>query len=80
MKLELVETIEIAHPFIKGFDKIYHCADHDELSAVARGEVSDAVAKRTKEEIEGKETGTTVYITTFYIGLEIQPKRGEGDF
>lgn len=75
MKLELVDTIEIAHPFVKGFDKIYHCADPEELSAVARGEVSDVIAKRTQEEIAGKEGSATVYTTSFYIGLEIQPKK-----
>lgn len=77
MKLELVDAIEIAHPFVKGFDKTYHCANADEVTAVARGEVSDAIIKQTKEEIEGKEGGGTVYMTSFFIGLEIQPKKGK---
>ncbi|KIJ37473.1 hypothetical protein M422DRAFT_33786 [Sphaerobolus stellatus SS14] len=75
MKLELIDTIEIAHPFVKGFDKVYYCISPEELSAVARGEVSDVIEKRPKEEIEGKEGAATVYITSFFIGLEIQPKK-----
>ena len=76
MKLELVDTIEIAHPFVKGFDKTYHCACGEEVNTVARGEIPEAVNKRKKEEIEGQEGGGTVYATSFFIGLEIQPKKG----
>jgi len=77
MKLELVDTIEIAHPFVKGFDKTYHCASGEEVNTVARGEMTEAVNKRKKEEIEGQEGGGTVYATSFFIGLEIQPKKGK---
>jgi poly(A) polymerase Pap1 len=76
MKLELVDTIDVAHPFVKGFDRTYHCASPDEVNAVARGEVPEVVNKRTKEDIEGQEGGGTVYATSFFIGLEIQPKKG----
>ncbi|KAF8514857.1 polymerase, partial [Hysterangium stoloniferum] len=75
MKLELVDTIDIAHPFVKGFDKTYHCASVEEVDAAARGEITDIITKRTKEECEGKEGGGTVYVTSFFIGLEIQPKK-----
>jgi poly(A) polymerase len=76
MKLELVDTIDIAHPFVKGFDRTYHCASPDEVTAIARGEVPEAVSKRQKEELEGQEGAATVYATSFFIGLEIQPKKG----
>lgn len=76
MKLELVDTIDIAHPFVKGFDRTYYCASPDEVIAVARGEVPEAVSKRQKEELEGQEGAATVYATSFFIGLEIQPKKG----
>ncbi|KAF8530899.1 poly-A polymerase [Gautieria morchelliformis] len=75
MKLELVDSIDVAHPFVKGFDRTYHCASPDEVNAVARGEVPEAVNKRKKEDIEGQEGGGTVYATSFFIGLEIQPKK-----
>ncbi|KZT71564.1 Poly(A) polymerase [Daedalea quercina L-15889] len=72
MKLEYVESLTLAHPFIKGFDQVYYCLTAEEVRAVAQGDVLEAVAKRKKEDIEGQETATVVYTTTFYIGLAIE--------
>lgn len=74
MKLELVDSLRLAHPFIKGFDRVSNCLSDDEFRAVAQGEISDAVGKRTKEETEGQPGARTVYTTTFFIGLQIEPK------
>ncbi|KAG2013181.1 polymerase, variant 3 [Coprinopsis cinerea AmutBmut pab1-1] len=76
MKLEYVESLILAHPFIKGFDQVSYCLNEDEVKAVVQGEISEAIASRKKEDIEGKEGSQTVYTTTFYIGLAIQPKPG----
>jgi poly(A) polymerase len=76
MKLEYVDSLILAHPFIKGFDQISYCLSEDEVRAVAQGEISDAVANRKKEDIEGKEGAGPVYSSTFYIGLAIEPKPG----
>ncbi|KAJ6600283.1 Poly(A) polymerase central domain-containing protein [Mycena vulgaris] len=75
MKLEYVDSLTLAHPFIKGFEQILYCLTDEEVRLVAQGEISDAVLKRKKEEIEGKEDGGVVYSTTFYIGLLIEPKQ-----
>ena len=75
MKLEYVESLTLAHPFTKGFEQISYCLTDDEVRAVAQGEISEAVAKRKKEDIEGKEGASVVYSTTFYIGLAIEPKQ-----
>ncbi|KAL6309781.1 polymerase [Sparassis latifolia] len=75
MKLEYVDTLALAHPFIKGFEQISYCLTDEEVRAVAQGEISDAVAKRKKEDTEGKEGASAVYSTTFYIGLAIEPKQ-----
>lgn len=75
MKLEYVDSLTLAHPFIKGFEQVSHCLTDDEVRAVAQGEILEAVAKRRKEDIEGKEGASTVYSTTFYIGLAIEPKQ-----
>ncbi|KAF9534602.1 polymerase [Crepidotus variabilis] len=75
MKLEYVESLILAHPFIKGFDLCSYCLSEDEVRAVAQGDISEAVAIRKKEDIEGKEGAGPVYSTTFYIGLAIQPKQ-----
>lgn len=76
MKLEYVDSLILAHPFIKGFEQTSYCASPDEIRAVAQGEISEAIKKRKPEDIEGKEGGGPVYSTTFYIGLAIEPKPG----
>ena len=75
IKLEYVESLELAHPFIKGFEQVSYCMNDEEVRAVAQGDISEAVAKRKKEDIEGKENATVVYSTAFYIGLAIEPKQ-----
>lgn len=77
MKLEYVDSLTLAHPFVKGFDQVSYCLSEEELRAVAQGEVHEAIAKRKKEDIEGKEGATPVYSTTFFIGLAIEPKPRE---
>lgn len=76
MKLEYVESLTLAHPFVKGFEQITYCLTDEEVRAAAQGEITEAMAKRKKEEIEGKEGASVVYSTTFYIGLAIEPKQG----
>ena len=76
MKLEYVESLVIAHPFIKGFDQEVYCLTDEEVRAVAEGEISAALSKRKKEDCEGTE-GRVVYTTTFYIGLAVEPKQRE---
>lgn len=75
MKLEYVDSLVLAHPFIKGFDQTHHCLNEEEVRSVAQGMGTDAVTKRTMADIEGKEGAQTVYTTTFYIGLAIEPKQ-----
>ncbi len=77
MKLEYVDSLILAHPFIKGFDRVSYCLSDDEMHMVAQGDISDAIAKRTKQDIEGKDGCSVVYSTTFYIGLAIEPKQRE---
>ncbi|KXN89469.1 Poly(A) polymerase pla1 [Leucoagaricus sp. SymC.cos] len=75
MKLEFVDSLTLAHPFIKGFDQVAHCLNEEEVRAVAQGEVSKAIEARKKDDIVGKEGAGPVYSTTFYIGLLIEPKQ-----
>lgn len=74
MKLEPVDSILRAHPFTKGFDQVSYCLNETEVKSVAQGEISDAIASRKLEDIEGHEGARTVYTTCFYIGLLIKPK------
>ncbi|GAA6001779.1 hypothetical protein JCM10207_002316 [Rhodosporidiobolus poonsookiae] len=73
MKLEYVDTLVLAHPFVKSFDRTNHCVDEAEQRAVSIGEVPEQVEKRTEADlIPGH--GGTVWTTTFYIGLQIERK------
>ncbi|KAJ7893433.1 Poly(A) polymerase central domain-containing protein [Mycena olivaceomarginata] len=75
MKLEYVDSLTLAHPFIKGFEQTLYCLTDEEVRLVAQGEISDAVLKRKKEDIEGKEGGGVVHSTTFYIAGAVGPRR-----
>lgn len=77
MKLEYVDSLTLAHPFVKGFDQISYCLDEEEVHAIAQGEITEAISGRKKEDIEGKEGAYPVYTSTFYIGLAIEPKQGK---
>lgn len=57
MKLEIVENLNLAHPFIKGFDSTIETEDNSD---------------EKEEDSEPKKR--TIYQTTFYIGLQIEPK------
>ncbi|KAI0353127.1 polymerase [Trametes cingulata] len=74
MRLEFVDALKLAHPFIKGFDVIYYCLSEEEAQAVSRGEIPDAVVRRKQEDVAGKEGVITMYTTSFFIGLSIKPK------
>lgn len=79
MKLEFVDTLVLAHPYIKGFDRTSYCVDDVEQRAVSVGEVPPAVATRTEADlVEGQ--GGTVWTTTFYIGLMIERRPGALEF
>jgi poly(A) polymerase len=75
MKLELTESLTLAHPFIKGFEQVAYCISDDEIRLVAQGDTTPAIAKRKAEDIEGIEGARPVYSTTFYVGLGIEAKQ-----
>lgn len=80
MKLEFVESLTLAHPFIKGFEQVAFCISPEEVRQVAQGETSEAIVKRKREDIEGVEGARPVYSTTFYIGLAIEAKQRAWNF
>jgi poly(A) polymerase len=72
MKLELVESLTLAHPFVKGFDQVSYCVSDEEVRLVARGGTTEAIEKRKAEDLEGVRP---VYSTTFYVGLGMTTKQ-----
>jgi poly(A) polymerase len=37
--IENVESVELAHPFIKGFDRVHHCRTEDEVEKITNGDL-----------------------------------------
>ncbi|RIA95304.1 Poly(A) polymerase pla1 [Glomus cerebriforme] len=78
-KLETVDNLYLAHPFVKGFDKVHHCATEKEANDVSHGiynlkptsERSGTDSSKSGNE-NGSNTIYTTYTTTFYIGLLVE--------
>lgn len=77
LKLEFVESLKLAHPYIKGFDRVTHCISEEEVNDVAFNKTSEVAMNRTEEEAAKEPFHRTLYTTTFYIGLLIDRKPGE---
>jgi poly(A) polymerase len=75
MKLEFVDALTLAHPFVKGFEDVVYCLSDEEVRLVAQGDISETVRQRKKEDVIGKESASTVFSTNFFIGLAIEPKQ-----
>ncbi|GAA5857214.1 hypothetical protein JCM8547_009376 [Rhodosporidiobolus lusitaniae] len=73
MKLEYVDSLVLAHPYVKSFDRTNYCLDEAEQRAVSIGEVPPQIEKRTEADLPAGQGGT-VWTTTFYIGLQIERK------
>jgi poly(A) polymerase len=66
MKLELVENLEIAHPYIKGFEKSVLCTTEEQKHNAHHGIFST---------VEGEEMEPTqIWTTMFYVGIGVVPK------
>ncbi|OSD04556.1 polymerase [Trametes coccinea BRFM310] len=74
MRLEFVDNLKLAHPFIKGFDVTYYCLSEEEAQAVSRGEIPKDVAQRKQEDVAGKEGVIPVYTSSYFIGLSMKPR------
>ncbi|OAD79987.1 hypothetical protein PHYBLDRAFT_185012 [Phycomyces blakesleeanus NRRL 1555(-)] len=91
LKLELVEMLVLAHPYVKGIDKVHYCLTEKERVDAARGIYSnertfplsegdmetdhlELIQEKTGLTKEERENIKTVYSTTFYVGLCVEPK------
>ncbi|CAG8541338.1 5659_t:CDS:2 [Acaulospora colombiana] len=79
-KLENVENLSLAHPFVKGFDRVQHCATEKEAEDVQHGifdynkSQNDKSGSESSQNFAETNIFRTVYVTTFYIGLSIDPR------
>ena len=80
--LEGHESIALAHPFNKGFERIHVCNTDDEIEKAKNGslefQVKDVPTEACAsgavkdEKLEKDSRNNFVYTTTHYIGLELQ--------
>ncbi|KAI7869353.1 Poly(A) polymerase central domain-containing protein [Spinellus fusiger] len=93
LKLELVDMLILAHPYVKGIDKVHYCLNEKEKQDASRGVYSnersfslseggmeknhlELIKENTGLTAEEESTMSTIYSTTFYIGLYVEPKTG----
>jgi poly(A) polymerase len=91
LKLELVDLLQLAHPYIKGIEKVHYCLSQKECWAVAHGKFESPqhafiIDGKTSEQEHIRQMNLTpeevksiqkIYTTTFYIGLKIKPISGK---
>nr|AZQ56667.1 poly A polymerase [Suhomyces bribrorum] len=84
-KLEAVEGIELAHPYIKAFDDGYFCKDEAELQQVINtygtiegGSITKDIKTTDNEQKEElAKDHLEVHLTKLYIGLKIDLQNGD---
>jgi poly(A) polymerase len=78
MKLELVENLEIAHPYIKGFEKSVVCKTEMDKTNAHHGVFTstDSTQNEMNTEKEGDEAiePIEIWTTIFYVGIGVAPK------
>ncbi|KAI8910236.1 Poly(A) polymerase central domain-containing protein [Gorgonomyces haynaldii] len=72
-RLEVVEQIERAHPFIKGFDRNAVCRTEEEKLQFGYGDIQTTDPSQPPSGSLLEEP-VTMYSTTFYIGIGTVPK------
>ncbi|OAD07430.1 hypothetical protein MUCCIDRAFT_137037 [Mucor lusitanicus CBS 277.49] len=76
LKLEVVEMIDLAHPYVKGIDKVHYCLTPEEAVTVTKGGDLPGRSIRVEEGKNEKDI-KRIFSTTFYIGFVIAPKIGK---
>ncbi|KAJ7346382.1 Poly(A) polymerase central domain-containing protein [Mycena albidolilacea] len=75
MKLEFVDNLRLAHPFVKGFDRVVRCASEDEARDVLHGQPPSSPDAEGEEGDPANESAPhKIYLTSFFIGLQVRAK------
>lgn len=73
-KLERVDNLLLAHPYIKGFDKVIHYRTAVEKDDAAHGIIHPPADVQADGMEDIQEPPKAIYTSTFYIGLDIPPR------
>jgi poly(A) polymerase len=75
MKLELVENLEVAHPYIKGYDRTFECATEKQRINAHHGNFLEFDNLEEQVDTSEKfEVPVKVCTTTFYVGLRVSAR------
>ncbi|KAJ7088006.1 Poly(A) polymerase central domain-containing protein [Mycena belliarum] len=76
MKLEFVDNLRLAHPFVKGFDRVVRCASEEEANSVLQGAAAgtDGPVGEGDAAADDAAAPHKVYSTAFFVGLAVKPK------
>lgn len=77
MFLERVDNVVLAHPYIKGFDKVIQYRTAVEKEDAAHGTLKPRSDAQSEPPANALEEPGTIYTSTFYIGLCIAHREGE---
>ncbi|KAK7058143.1 Poly(A) polymerase central domain-containing protein [Favolaschia claudopus] len=76
MKLEYVDNLKLAQPFVKGFNRVVRCASEDEARAALRGNFpSSPGAEGAEDDAANADAPHKVHLTAFFVGLAVRPKK-----
>ena len=85
-KLEVTEGIQIAHPYVKSFEKSFLCENQDHVQEMinAYGTLQGETANNARPELtpENKEKypeWTEIHLTKMFIGLDIDLQKAGGE-
>jgi poly(A) polymerase len=83
LKLELVEHVGLAHPYVKSFEKNVLCFSQQQATDIGRGifrnmDLLEPVHNDEDPSSSTTSDGKTVYTNTFYIGLAIERNSSTG--
>ncbi|KAJ7495537.1 Poly(A) polymerase central domain-containing protein [Mycena latifolia] len=73
-KLEFVDNLRLAHPFVKGFARVVRCASEDEAASVLQGQAPASPDAEGATGGDANDAPHKVYFTAFFVGLAVKPK------
>ncbi|KAG9304179.1 hypothetical protein G9A89_019741 [Geosiphon pyriformis] len=73
-KLEVVDNLGLAHPFVNGFEKTHQFRSDQERSNIAHGNYNTNTINEGNIIDQTDQNVQYMYTTTFYVGLFIEPR------
>jgi poly(A) polymerase len=73
-KLEVIDSIKLVHPYIKGFEEEYECVSEEHSIAIQKGLPFDK-SKNTPPNSDGSSEPIKLWSTVFYMGILLETEK-----